>query len=177
MSKTFHPVVLTLTSLTMLLAACSSESSQQPAENGQTQQAPPNAPSDSERIMGYVRWDALDLKIRQVECRLLEGAWSAEGRGNGFRFSAALHGQWDRNMDDLDFDQIRSVAFRIDQEENGNLNFSIGTTHNLAGDIEGSTEGFSGRTRLMPVNAAASQKYPYPEGIDVEFEINCPAAD
>lgn len=174
MNTRSHPTVVILASLALLLAACSEESSQQQAENGQTQQAPARATSVSDRVMGHVRWDDLDLEIRQVQCRLFDGAWSAEGRGDGFRFSAELSGQQDRTEADLDFGQHRSVHFRIEQDHDDNMYFFIHSNHNLAGEIEGSTAGFSGQTRLIPGNAAAGRKSHYPVGIDVEFEINCP---
>ncbi len=50
----------------------------------------------------------------------------------------------------------------------------MNTNHYLVGDIESSTEGFSGQTLLIAANAAAGHSYPYPEGIEVEFEVNGP---
>jgi hypothetical protein len=166
--------IFSLASLVLLLSGCGEDRAQQQSSNDSGQQPQARAPAGNDRVMGSIQWDDQERVISQVTCDLSHGAWTVLGRGDDFRFRVELHGQEDRTVASLDPSKPLMVNFRLDREEEPNLSFTMNSNHNLMGDVDGGAEGYSGRTLLVAANNAAGRLYPYPEGIEVEFELNCP---
>jgi hypothetical protein len=165
---------ITLTGLVALLSACSDEGVQQQTGSDQGQQTAVRAAAANDRIMGHARWDGQERTMPQVTCELSHGAWTVRGRGDGFQLRVELHGQEGRSVTDLDPGQPLMVNLRLDQEEGPHLSFTMNSNHRLMGEVEGGQAGYAGQTKLVAANNAAGRLYPYPEGIEVEFELNCP---
>ena len=163
-----------LAAAALLLSACADDHPSQ-AEDGEPSQRPQGqaAPGTS-RVMGQVRWHDQERQISQVSCDLDHGAWIVRGRGDGFRLTVELHGQEERTESTLDHDQPLMVNLRLDQADGPNLSFTMNSNHRLMGAIDGGSEGYSGRTLLVAANAAAGRLYAYPEGIEIEFDMQCP---
>ncbi|AHF00312.1 hypothetical protein THITH_16790 [Thioalkalivibrio paradoxus ARh 1] len=164
---------ITLTSLVLLLSACGGDGAQQQAGSDGEQQ-PALASGGSDRIMGHARWNGQEHAVSQVTCELSHGAWTVRGRGDGFQLRVELLGQEERSETDLDPSQAMMVNLRLDQEDGPNLSLTMNSNHRLMGEVEGGQAGYSGQTLLVAANNAAGRLYPYPEGIEVEFELNCP---
>ncbi len=182
MRTRFQALGITLAGLVLLLSACGNEQEPKPdggagsdqGRSNQQQPAPARATAANERVMGRVRWDDQDHTVQQVGCDLSHGACTVRGRGEGFQLRVELHGQEERSQVDLDPDQPLMVNLRIDQEEGPHLSFTMNSNHRLMGEVEGGQAGYAGLTHLVAANNAAGRLYPYPEGIEVEFELNCP---
>lgn len=158
----------------LLLSACADDHPSG-AEDGESSQRPEGqAAPIAGRVMGQVRWDDQERQISQVSCALDHGAWTVRGRGDDFRLIVELHGQEERNKSTLDPSQPLMVNLRLDQHEGPNLSFTMNSNHRLMGQVQGGSGGYSGQTLLVAANAAAGRLYTYPEGIEVDFEMNCP---
>ena len=174
MKRVFLISIFSLGSLVLLLSGCGEDSIQQRGNGDPDQQPQARASAGNDRVMGSIRWEDQERVISQVTCDLSHGAWTVLGRGDDFRLRVELHGQEDRTAANLDSSKPLMVNLRLDREGEPNLSFSMNSNHNLMGEVEGGAEGYSGRTLLVAANNAAGRLYPYPEGIEAEFELNCP---
>jgi hypothetical protein len=164
--------IFVLVCLAVPLSGCGEQGRH--VESDGDQQTPASASSGNDRAMGQLRWDDQERTIPQVTCELSHGAWTVRGRGDGFQLRVELHGQEGRSETDLDPGQPLMVNLRLDQEEGPHLSLTMNSNHRLMGEVEGGQAGYSGQTKLIAANNAAGRLYPYPEGVEIEFELNCP---
>jgi hypothetical protein len=167
-----------LTSLVLLLSACGNEGQQLQADSDPDQNSPARASATSERVMGYVRWYDRESVFSRVECSDRSGdldGWHYSARNNEVGLRA-----W-RNPNEPEHASTArtTIGLWINREDDPNLRFHMldNMSHDsglLIGDVEADSEGISGQTLVVAANTPTGYEYPWPEGIEIEFELNCP---
>ncbi len=165
-----------LTGLVMLLAGCGDEPRDMQTEDSPDQQAQQaRASAGSERVMGHVRWYDREVVLSNVQCTERDGRWNYSASNNELRFSG-----WRSQSEPEHAATARTVVqLRIQRDDEPTLSFHMMDNQQINGermlqDVEAGAHGIAGKTHMIAANTPTGDEYPYPEGIMVEFELNCP---
>ncbi len=163
-----------LASLVLLLSACGDDSQQRHADSDPDQNSKARASATSERVMGYVRWYDRESVFSRVECSERDG-WNYSASNN----EVGLYAWRNPNEPERASTARTTIRLRITRGDDPNLRFHMldNMSHDgglLIGDVEADSEGISGQTLVVAANTPTGYDYPWPEGIEIEFELNCP---
>ncbi len=167
--------IAALSSSVLLLAGCGNEASNAGASGEITQTAPASAAASHNRRMGHVRWDGREVLFTNVECEEIDDHWHYSARNQ----EALLRGSKNQFQPEHASTATTVVRLRIYREDQRWLDFHILDNLRIDGEpligaVEADAEGISGTTLMIAANTAAGDIYPYPEGIEVEFQLDCP---
>ena len=167
--------VAALSSSLLLLVGCGNGSSDAGTSEETAQTAPASAAVSPQRSMGLARWDDREVLFANVECEETDGHWRYSARNP----EALLRGSRNQVEPEHAATARTVVQLRIYREDERWLDFHMLDNlridgARLMGEVEANAEGISGKTLMIAANTPAGDLYPYPEGIEVEFELECP---
>ena len=174
--KSHHiPALIVLPAAILLLAGCGDQASNARADGQSGQPAQTDAAVAQHRSMGRARWDDREVLFANVECEEVDGHWRYSARNQ----EALLRGSRNQVEPEQASTARTVVQLRIYREDERWLDFHILDNlriggERLIGEVEASADGISGKSLMIAANTAAGDLYPYPEGIEVEFELDCP---
>lgn len=175
MQRQTHSLIPSLACATLLLSACGHENQLDPSNGDLSQPAQSRDQGPNQPVMGYVRWYDRESLLTTVECSDSDEHWQYDAR------TADVWVRASRNQQEPEHASIARTVIRMTIYRDGEPNPVFHILDNLTnegrhliGDISAGPEGISGRTLMIAANPAAGREYPFPEGIEVEFEMNCP---
>jgi hypothetical protein len=167
--------ISSLVAAALLLSACGNGSQVEQSNNDPARETQARPATTNQPVMGHVRWYDRESRLSRVECSESDDHWQYNAR-NAEVWLRASRNQKEPERAPTARTVIQLTIYREDEPNLGfhMLDNMTDQGKHLIGQVEAGPEGIAGRTLMTAANSAAGRDYPFPEGIEIEFELNCP---